>query len=75
MNHPPCAWEGTDITFTLSPGTRGTRVDFAQTRYRESPRYEMCRQGWAFFIGTSLRQDIETGKGMPYPEMQDTGAA
>ena len=66
------AWEGTTITFALTPQIAGTRIDFAQTGYRESPCYEVCWQGWAFFVGTSFKQYIETGKGIPYPEMQDT---
>ena len=69
------AWEGTKITFTLTPAIQGTRLDFAQTEYRESPCYEVCNQGWAFFVGTSLKQYLETGKGMPYPEMLDTRKA
>jgi hypothetical protein len=69
------AWEGTTITFDLGPGTGGTRLAFAQTDYKESPCHEACTQGWAFFIGTSLKQYVETGKGIPYPEMQNTSAA
>jgi len=66
------AWEGTPITFTLTSQGTGTRVDFSQTGYRESPCYEVCNQGWVFFVGTSLKQYIETGKGTRYPEMLDT---
>ncbi len=66
------AWEGTTMTFLLTPQGTGTRVEFSQTGYRESPCYEVCDQGWAFFVGTSLRQYIETGKGIPYPEILDT---
>jgi len=67
-------WEGTTITFFLLPDNNGTRVDFAQTGYRISPCFEVCSQGWVFFVGTSLKQYIETGNGIPYPEMQDTSA-
>lgn len=66
------AWEGTAITFTLTPEKGGIRLDFAQTGYRESPCYDACHQGWAFFIGTSLKLYLESGKGVPYPEIQDT---
>jgi hypothetical protein len=69
------AWEGTTITFDLVPDDRGTRIDFAQTGYRSSPCFEVCDRGWAYFVGTSLKQYVETGKGIPYPEMQDTSAA
>jgi hypothetical protein len=67
------AWEGTTITFTLTPAQHHTQLlDAAHTGYRESPCYEVCRQAWEYFIGTSLKQYLETGKGMPYPEGQDS---
>lgn len=66
------AWEGTTIAFVLTPQSDGTRVDFAQTGYRDSPCYDVCHQGWSFFVGTSLKHYLETGKGIPYPEMPDT---
>ncbi|MEW6128638.1 MAG: SRPBCC domain-containing protein [Acidobacteriota bacterium] len=69
------AWEGTTITFALVPQGTGTQIDFSQAGYRESPCYEVCNQGWAFFVGISLKQYIEMGKGIPYPEMQDTSKA
>jgi uncharacterized protein YndB with AHSA1/START domain len=69
------AWEGTTITFSLAPQATGTKVDLAQEGYRESPCYEVCSQGWEFFVGTSLKQYLETGKGVPYPEMLDTSKA
>lgn len=68
------AWEGTMITFSLSPENAGTRVAFAQTGYRHSPCFDACDQGWSYFVGISLKQYAEAGKGIPYPEMQDTGA-
>jgi uncharacterized protein YndB with AHSA1/START domain len=66
------AWEGTTIAFRLTPEEHGTRLAFAQTGYRASPCYEICNQGWAFFVGESLKRYLETGTGIPYPEMQDT---
>ena len=66
------AWEGTTISFVFTPVEGGTRVDFAQTGYRESPCYVLCVQGWAYFLGTSLKGYLETGKGTPYPEITDT---
>ena len=66
------AWEGTTIRFVLRPVEGGTRLEFSQTGYRESPCRDVCHQGWAFFVGTSLKQYLETGRGVPYPEMVDT---
>ncbi len=60
------------LLFTLTPETHCTRLDFAQRGYRESPCYDVCNQGWAYFLGTSFKQYIETGRGIPYPDMPDT---
>lgn len=65
------AWEGSTITFVLSPHGTGTQVDFSHTGYHESPCYEACTKGWAFFVGVSLKQYIETGRGCPYPSVFD----
>lgn len=69
------AWEGTTMQFALVAEGDGTRVEFAHTGYRSSPCFQACEQGWAYFLGTSLKQYLETGQGMPYPDMQDTGDA
>ncbi|MCS3458762.1 SRPBCC domain-containing protein [Aeromonas sp. BIGb0445] len=66
------AWVGTTISFSLSPEQGGTRLAFAQTGYRASPCFEICQQGWAYFIGTSLKRYLETGKGLPYPDTPNT---
>jgi uncharacterized protein YndB with AHSA1/START domain len=68
----PNTWEGTTITFTLTPEKHGTHLDFTQREYRDSPCYDICTQDWEFFIGTSLKRYLETGKGMPYPEVLET---
>jgi uncharacterized protein YndB with AHSA1/START domain len=64
------AWEGTTIGFTLTPDDsgQGTQVEFAQVGYRESECRFACEQSWAFFVGKSLKQYVETGRGIPYPE-------
>ncbi|MCC4621738.1 SRPBCC domain-containing protein [Xanthomonas cassavae CFBP 4642] len=65
------AWEGTVMRFALVSIGEGTRVDFVQSGYRESPCLEVCRQCWQFFLGSSLKRHVETGQGMPYPDMPD----
>ncbi len=65
------AWVGSDITFDLTPDGGETGVEFAHTGYKESPCYEVCIEGWAFFVGVSLKKFIETGQGLPYPVVQD----
>ena len=66
------AWEGTTIRFDLHPETGGTRIEFAHAGYAESACRDTCDQGWAFFVGTSLKRYLETGRGIPYPDIEDT---
>jgi hypothetical protein len=66
------AWEGTVMRFDLLSTSDGTRLDFVQSGYRDSPCFEVCAQGWQFFLGSSLKRYVETGQGMPYPDMPDT---
>jgi uncharacterized protein YndB with AHSA1/START domain len=66
------AWEGTRIDFAVTPQEEGCQLSFRQSGYRESPCREVCDGGWRYFIGTSLKQYLETGKGVPYPETLDT---
>lgn len=66
------AWEGTHIDFRVTLQTEGCRLDFCQSGYRDSPCRDVCDGGWRYFIGTSLKRYLETGKGLPYPETLDT---
>ena len=66
------AWVGSDITFELTPEGDATRVEFAHTGYKDSPCYKVCVEGWAYFVGVSLKQFLETGQGLPYPVVEDT---
>ncbi|MCC4634434.1 SRPBCC domain-containing protein [Xanthomonas dyei] len=66
------AWEGTVMRFDLISTSEGTRVEFVQSGYRDSPCLEACTQGWQYVLGSSLKRYVETGQGMPYPDMPDT---
>jgi len=66
------AWVGSEIIFELTPEGGATRVEFAHTGYKDSPCYEVCVEGWAFFVGVSLKKFLETGQGLPYPVVEDT---
>ena len=66
------AWEGTVMRFDLLSTSDGTRLDFVQSGYRDSPCFEVCAQGWQFFLGSSLKRYVETGQGVPYPDMPVT---
>jgi hypothetical protein len=59
-------WTGTDITFDVSPVDGGTEVRF--THVGLVPNYECfesCSSAWSFYINSSLRDLITTGKGAP----------
>ncbi len=56
------------LSSRLTPQAGGTHLDFAQNGYQASSCY-VCVQGWAFFVGTSLKQYVETGIGIPYPDI------
>jgi hypothetical protein len=57
-------WTGTDITFDISPRRSGTELRF--THVGLVPQYECfenCSSAWSFYINSSLRDLITTGKG------------
>lgn len=59
-------WQGTKVSFNLSPTHDGARLDFAHTGWREKNKvYEMCVGGWDHFMN-SLKSYVETGKGTPF---------
>jgi len=65
------AWTGSSICFGLHPTASGTRIEFSHEDYPDAPCLPTCERGWAFFLGTSLKQYLETGQGMPYPDMPE----
>ena len=59
-------WTGTDITFDISPAGSGTEVRFTHVGLQpQSECFESCSNAWSFYINSSLRNLIETGKGEP----------
>lgn len=62
------AWTGSSICFELQPTADGTQLDFSHEDYPQSPCQATCERGWAFFLGRSLKQYLEHGQGMPYPD-------
>ncbi len=64
----PHDWEGSTITWDLTPISKGTKLLFGQhdlmvgdTGYS----IEETRAGWEYFL-LSLKSYLETGKGTPY---------
>ena len=59
-------WKGTDIVFEISK--KGDKTEIRFTHVGLVPEYECygaCSEGWGFYINSSLRDLIATGKGQP----------
>ncbi len=64
----PHNWEGSTITWDLTPTSNGTRLLFGHHDLTvNSTRYstEQTRAGWEYFL-ESLKSYLESGKGAPY---------
>ena len=59
-------WNGTDVTFDITPAADGTQVRFTHIGLRPAEEcYENCSVAWQFYIADSLRRLIEDGHGQP----------
>jgi len=59
-------WKGTDITFDILRRGDKTEVRFAHLGLvPEIECFDGCSDAWGFYINTSLRSLITTGKGQP----------
>lgn len=62
---PAPHWEGTSVTWQLTPVHNGTQVVFNHDGFAQiDERYEMTRIWWEHFL-VSLKSYLETGKGTP----------
>lgn len=61
-------WVGTTVTFSLLPeGEATTELAFRHDGLTPNLEcYGICAAGWDHFLGTSLKQFVETGKGDPF---------
>ena len=65
-------WIGTTFEFSIRPHKEGSLLLFAQRGWEEQSEFYMhCNCKWAFFLGVSLKQYLEEGQGMPYPQDPD----
>jgi len=59
-------WTGTDITFDISQHGSETEMRFTHLGLvPEFECFESCSSAWGFYINSSLRNLITTGKGEP----------
>ena len=66
VRHGPPHWEGTDVTWDLSPVGGGTKLLFGHHGFAVgNAAYEETPGGWQYFLG-SLKSYLETGKGTPH---------
>jgi len=63
-------WVDTEgFSFDIKPHERGAVVLFANRGWAEPSEFFMhCNCKWAFFLGVSLKNYLETGNGKPHPE-------
>ncbi len=64
----PHGWEGSSITWDLTPFAGGTRLSFGHrnlTVNTSGYSVEQTRMGWEYFL-KSLQSYLEEGEGMPY---------
>ena len=58
-------WEGTRITWDLTPDDKGTKILFGHRDWTiTNGSYASVNYNWGYFL-TSLKAYLETGKGTP----------
>lgn len=65
-------WTGTKLIFEISKDENQTKIKF--THKGLTPEYEcynICNESWGNYVGKSLFNLIETGKGNPNPKDKD----
>jgi hypothetical protein len=69
-------WKGTDIVFDIAGKDGKTEVRFTHVGLVPAEEcYGECSNAWGFYINSSLRSLITTGKGVPNPEEENSGGA
>jgi uncharacterized protein YndB with AHSA1/START domain len=61
-------WQGTEIRFEIA--RNGSKTELRFTHIGLAPAYEcfeVCSNSWDFYLQTSLRGLVRTGKGLPNP--------
>ena len=58
-----------EFIFSITEDERGACLDFAHHGWHSTDDfYKHCNPKWAFFLAVSLKQYLETGRGMPHPK-------
>jgi uncharacterized protein YndB with AHSA1/START domain len=68
-------WKDSEIRFELVPRDGRTEVRFAHIGLvPEQECFDLCSNSWGFYLRTSLRALIRTGRGLPNRKQQATSA-
>lgn len=63
---PPDEWVGTRMSFDLEAMGEGkTRLVFVHHGLRPLDCIEVCERGWSYHLGSTLKQQLESGVGEP----------
>jgi uncharacterized protein YndB with AHSA1/START domain len=64
-------WEGTTLEWQIEQSTDKTVITLTHEGLVPSLNcYEICEQGWDYFFVSSLKQYLDTGKGMPFEDIE-----
>jgi uncharacterized protein YndB with AHSA1/START domain len=70
----PNEWVGTDITFEVARKGHHTEVRFTHLGLvPEFECFDTCSSAWGFYVNSSLRGLITTGRGAPNPSEDRVG--
>ena len=62
-------WVNTKLVFDISEAAGKTKVTFTHDGLTPADEcYEVCNDAWTTYIGSSLKDFIDTGKGNPNPK-------
>jgi hypothetical protein len=60
-------WEGTKLKWEIQKQEEKTKIVLVHEGLRPSLEcFEVCEQGWDYFFVNSLKQYLDTGKGLPF---------
>lgn len=65
-------WVNTKLVFDISEEGSKTKITFTHEGLTSKDEcYEVCQDAWTTYIGSSLKNFIDTGKGNPNPKDKD----
>lgn len=68
VSSDPHDWVGTEVIFEIEPLNGEARLTFTHVGLRPLECHDVCRDVWDYFLHTSLKAYVETGKGEPTVE-------